>query len=136
LAGAEIDPVLQLEKTFDTRRIHVVRNGRPTQRDGLPKNGLQAGVQAIKLGSFQVAGHPARPYACTEETLVGIDIAHSLEKLLIEQSSLDGCAPVPEERGKFVPRDMERFLASPRKAGGMKLHAPETPGVHKPEFPP
>jgi hypothetical protein len=136
LTGAKIDPVLELEKAFYPRRIHVVRNGRPTQRDGLLKNSLQGGVEAVEFGSFQVAGHPARPYAGTEKTLVSIDIPHSMEKLLIEQSSLDGCAPVPEERGEFVPRDMEGFLASASKAGGMNLHTPETPGIHKAEFPP
>jgi hypothetical protein len=142
LTGAEIDAVLELEKAFDTRRIHVVGNGRSAERDRLPKDGLQAGVQAVELGSLQVASHPAGAYAGAKEALVGVDVADSVEKLLIEQGRLDGCAPVPEERGKLIARDAERFVTGTgetRCLGSgerMQLHTAEAPGIHKTEFPP
>jgi hypothetical protein len=72
-------------------------------------------VETVELRSFQIARHPARSYSSTEETLVGVNIADSVEEFLIEQSGLDGCAPVPEQSGKFIPRDAERLLAGPCK---------------------
>ena len=92
LPGAEIDPVLELEKAFDTGRIDVVRNRRSAQRDCLLEDSLQGGVQAVKFGSLQVASHSPRPDSGAEEALIGIDIAHSVQQLLIQQGGLDGCA--------------------------------------------
>ena len=44
--------MLELEKAFDAGRIHIVRNRRTAQRNCLPEDNLQGGVQAIQLGSF------------------------------------------------------------------------------------
>jgi hypothetical protein len=142
LPGAEIDPMLELEEAGYASRVHIIRYRRPAERDGLSEDGLQTGMQAIEFGPLQVASHPAGPDSGTEKTLVGIDIAHSVQQLLVQQGSLNGCAAGPEERGELVGRDVERLLAGAREGGrllggdAVQLHTPESPGVHEAEFPP
>src|SRR6202789_3163579 len=98
LSGAEIDPMLELEEAGYASRIYIIRYRRAAKRDGLSKDGLQTGMQAVEFGPFQVASHPAGPDAGAEKTLVGIDIAHTMQQFLVQQGSLNGCATGPEER--------------------------------------
>jgi len=102
LPGAEIDPMLELEEAGYASRVYIIRYRRAAERDGLFEDALQAGVQAVEFGPLQVASHPAWPDAGTEKTLVGIDIAHSVQQFLVQQGSLNGCAAGPEESGELV----------------------------------
>ena len=142
LSGAEIDPMLELEEACYASRIHIIGYGRAAERDGLSEDALQTGMQAVEFGPLQVASHPAGPDAGAEKTLVGIDIAHTMQQFLVQQGSLNGGAAGPEERGKLVGRDVERLLTRAREWGRflggatVQLHTPESSGVHEAEFPP
>ena len=46
-AGTEIYPVFKLEEAFDPGGIHIVGNGGSAQRNCLPQDALQAGMQAV-----------------------------------------------------------------------------------------
>ena len=105
LLGAEIYPVLELEEALYSGRVHIIGNRRAAERNCLPKDALQAGVQAVKFRSLQVASHPARPDSRPEEALIGINISHAVQKFLIKQGGLDGCPAGFEERGELVRRD-------------------------------
>ena len=144
LPGAEIDPMLELEEACYSGGIHVVGYGRATERDGFPEDALQAGMQTVKFRPLQVASHPAGPDTGAEETLVGIDISHSMQELLIQQSSLDRGAAGPEKGGELVGRDTQGLLSGSLETVGLRLflgdpvkrHASEAPGVHKAELSP
>ena len=94
--------MLELEEAGYASRVYIIRYRRAAEGNGLFKNALQAGVQTVEFGPLQVASHPAGPDAGTEKTLVGIDVAHSVEQFLVQQGSLNGCAAGPEERGELV----------------------------------
>src|SRR6202034_92565 len=78
-----------------------------------------------------------------EETLIGIDISHAAQELLVQQGRLDGRAAGPEEGGELVLRNGEGLLSGSLEALGLRLflgnpmdrHAPEAPRVDKAEFP-
>jgi hypothetical protein len=121
LPGAEIDPMLELEEARHTGGIHVVGYGRTTERDGFPENALQAGMQAVQFRPLQVASHTAGPDTGAEETLVGIDISHSMQEFLIQQGSLDRGAAGPEKGGEVVGRDTEGLLSGSLETLGLRL---------------
>ena len=98
--------MLELEEAFHASSVNVVRNRRTSERNRLPKNISEATVQAVKLCPFQVSGHPAGADAGAEETLIGIDISHSVQQFLIQQGGFDRGPATPEERGEVVLRDV------------------------------
>ena len=108
--------MFKLEETFGPGGIHIVRNGGSAQGDRLSEHALKTGMEAVEFRPFQVASHPPGPDPCPEKTLVGIDIPHSMQELLIEQGSLDGGAAGTKERGKIVPGYLEGLLASSGEA--------------------
>jgi hypothetical protein len=94
--------MLELEEAGDAGSVHIIGHGRATKRDGFLEDGLQAGMQAVKFGPLQVASHPAGPDSGPEQTLVGIDVPHAVQELLIEQSGLDRSAAEPKKSSKLV----------------------------------
>jgi hypothetical protein len=141
LPGTEIYPMFELEEAFYAGRVHIIRNGRAAEGDCLLQYTLQAGVEAIKFCPLQVASHPTRPDSCPEKALVGINIPHAMQELLIEQGCLDGGAAGPEERRELVPRNIKRLLAGPGEAcllagDAVKRQTPEAPRVDKAQLSP
>jgi len=129
--------VFKLKEAFDPGGIDIVRNGGAAQRNCLSQDTLHSGMQAVEFCPLQVASHPAGPDPCPEETLVGINIPHPLQELLIEQGSLDGRAAGAEERSELVPGNIEGLLASSRerfrffRGVSMESHASEAARVDK-----
>ena len=82
--------MLQLEKTFFAVGIDVVAHRRPAQRDGFAQYFLHGSVQLAQLLARERSGPPPRPYSRAEQRLVGVDVSHSAQELLVEQCALDG----------------------------------------------
>jgi hypothetical protein len=75
--------MLELEKSFFSIRIYIVGNRRSTQRDRLAQHFPHCSVQFAEPvprdGGRPSAGTDASP----EQRLVGIDVAHAAQQLLI-----------------------------------------------------
>src|ERR1035438_3790656 len=85
-----VHPMLQLKKPFFAVGIDIVADCRPSQRNGFAQHLLNCGVQFAQLLARKRGGSATRTYSRAEERLVGVDIPHSAQELLIEQRALDG----------------------------------------------
>ena len=70
--------MFELEEAFHASRIDIIGNGRAAERNCLPEDALQAGVEAIQFCPLQVTSHPAGPDPCPEKTLVSINIPYAM----------------------------------------------------------
>ena len=111
LAGAEIDLVLQLKEAFLPGGVHVIGHGRTAERDGLAQDGLDGAVQAFEFLGREAASLASRANAGAEETFVRVDVADSMEKLLVQQGRFDGGPAPAKERAKRVERDVQWLLS-------------------------
>src|SRR5580700_972974 len=84
-----VHPMLQLEKPFFAVGINIVAHRRPSQRNGFAQHFLNRCVQLAQLLSRERGGSPTRTYSGAEERLVGVNISHSAQKLLVEQRAFD-----------------------------------------------
>ena len=116
LVGPKVDAVFELEETSHSVGIHVVRDRRTTQPDGLLQNLAEREPEAFKFNSAKAACVAARPDAGVKEAFVGINVTHTGKQALIEQGGLDRQAPSPEESGELLRRDGERLGAGRDKS--------------------
>lgn len=96
-----INAVLQLEKSFDARCIHIIRNRGTAQIDGPPQNPLQGQPQPFKLSLSQPAGCTLWADSGMKQAFVGVDVAHPGQQRLVQQSRLDRELATVEEGGKL-----------------------------------
>ena len=75
LAFAAIDPMLKLEKTLLSIRIHVIGNRRSAERNRLAQHLLHRLMQLAQLIPRDRRRPPARTDAGPKQRFVGIDIA-------------------------------------------------------------
>lgn len=80
LAGTHVDTVFELEKTADSIGIDVIGYGRAAQLDGVLQDFDECGTKTDELSARKTPGLPARTDSSTEEALVGIDVAYSMEE--------------------------------------------------------
>src|SRR6516165_659069 len=97
LALTSVNPMFELEQALFAVGAHVVGNRRSSARNRLLEHFLQRPIQSPKL-------HPAKrrcpapgSNGGTEQRFVGINIAHTAEKLLIQESTLNGCLATSKE---------------------------------------
>lgn len=131
---APIDSVLQLKKALFSIRVNVVRNGRASQRDCLPKNLLNRTVQKPQIVSAQRGCPATRTNACTEERLVGIDVSHSAQQLLIQQSALNRSSAATEERDELFFANFQRFHTAGIKAVRVNAQFSEHSRIDESQF--
>ncbi len=95
-AFSTVHPVLQLEKPFFAVGINIVANRRTAKGYGLAKDFLNGMVEFSQLVARE--RHRASPgtYACAEKRFVGIDVANTAQKFLIQQRTLDRGLAAPE----------------------------------------
>src|SRR6202011_4844894 len=82
LACSQVNPMLKLEEPALTISIHVIRNRRPAQLDGMAQHLLNRRVQSKQFRTPEPSRHAPRPDSRPKETLVGIDIAHPMQQRL------------------------------------------------------
>lgn len=68
---------------------------------------MQAGQFRVGEGASVAAGADSG----AEEALVGVDIADSVQQLLIQECGFDGSFAAIKKRAKFLQRDIERLFA-------------------------
>src|SRR5450432_3480312 len=93
LAFTAVDTVLQLEKSFFAVGAYVIGDGRPAEFDGLPEDCLDRSKQAFQIRFGNGRGAALGTDSDARQRLVGVDVAHAAQKLLIQQSTLDGGFP-------------------------------------------
>src|ERR1043166_5145336 len=90
LGGAHVDAMLELEESFFPVGIDIVGYGGAACFDRFLQNFTHGRIKSAKL----VAGDGMRAAPGTDagakERFVGIDVADSAEKFLIQQRALDG----------------------------------------------
>ena len=117
LAGAHVDAMLELEEAGHTVGIHVVGDRGTAERDGVPQDVLQGGVEPVELGAGEAAGDAGGADSGVEEALVGVDVADAVEERLVEQGGLDGELAAAEEGREVVGGDGEGFAAGSAEGG-------------------
>src|SRR5581483_10264474 len=97
LPGTHIHMMAKLEEARLARCIHIIGNRGAAETDSFSQHLLHRCMQTVEFRSGEPRGHPAWPDAGAEETLVGIDVANTMQQLLVKQRSLDrGATPVEE----------------------------------------
>ena len=138
-ARAHVDAVFQLEEAPHAIRVHIVADRRPAQPDGVFENIAQGQPQAFEFHPGQAATEPARANGGAKEALVGVDVTHAGEQLLIEQGGFDGQAPWPEELGELLRRHLKRIGPWSAEAGTAaeiaELQPPKAARVNEAQFP-
>ena len=137
-AGAQVDAVLQLEESTRAVGVDIIGDRGAAQSDGMLQDAAEGPAQTLELGTGESTGRPAWTDAGMEEAFVGIDVAHSGEKRLVEKGGLDGELATAKESGEVVGCNQERFGAGrfERRDSGefAELEAAEAAGIDKAEF--
>jgi len=110
LAGAEIDPVLELEEAADAVGIDIVGDRGAAELDGVGEHVDEGLAEAGELGAGEASGVAARTNASTKEALVSVDIAYAVEQALVQQRGFDGGAAAAEEGIEIFLRDIKWFF--------------------------
>jgi hypothetical protein len=137
-AGALVDAVFKLKESANAVGVHIIGNGRAAEADGMFQNLAKGQAEAFEFCLGEAAGEPAGADACMKKTLIGIDVAHSRQKRLIEQGRFDWQAVAMEKVGKLLLPDREWLGAGrfERRCAVQvaKLQPAETSGIDKAKF--
>jgi len=134
LAGAQVDTVLELEKTANSIGIDVIGYGGAAQLNRVLQDFDKCGAKTDEFGLGETASLAARTNSSTEEALVGVYIPNSVEERLVEQCSFDGGLAIPEQGDEVIERYGERLLAGAFVGGVRNGEATETSWIDKAEF--
>ena len=104
--------MLQLEESFAPLGVDIVADRRAAQRDRLAQYLLQRSVQFAQLSASERRRSPARPDTGAKQRLVGIDVAHAAQQLLVQQRALDRRLAVPEQSDESL--ELRSPAARPR----------------------
>ena len=133
LAGAHVDAVLELEEAGYPVGVDIVGNGRATKLDGFAEDGLECSPKPFEAGAGEASSHVGGADAGVEEALVGIDVANTMQELLVEEGGLDRELAATEESGEIFGGDGEWLVTGPAEgvfcAGLVKSQTAETPGI-------
>src|SRR5258708_782359 len=75
-----------------------------------------------------------RPYTSPEETLVGIDVAHTVQQLLVQQSCFNRGFALAEKLDEVFQFNLQRLRTRPGKAFLAHFQPAKAPGVYKPQL--
>ena len=117
LTGALIDAVLELEKAAHAFGIDVVGNGGTAEADCVVEDLAEDETQALEFDAGEVSGAAAGANAGAKEALVGVDVAYTGKKCLVEQGRLDGEPAAAEKGCEFGGLNAEGFGARSCKSG-------------------
>jgi len=138
LAGAHVDAVLELEEAGYPVGVDIVGNGRATKLDGFAEDGLECSPKPFEAGAGEASSHVGGADAGVEEALVGIDVANTMQELLVEEGGLDRELAATEESGEIFGGDGEWLVTGPAEgvfcAGLVKSQTAETPGIDESEL--
>ena len=103
--GTPVHLVLQLKEATNAIGIDIIRHRGSAELDGLRQHLLQRGVQASKLIAREAARRSARTNACTEESLICVDVADAVQDRLVQQRGLDRDLAATEELRELIRGD-------------------------------
>ena len=135
-----VHAVLQLKESLHSVCIHIVAHRRASQLNRVRQHCPQGQPQAFQLLPRQLPCSSAWHYARLEQALVGVDVSHSTQQLLVQQSRLDGQLSPPEQLPKLRRSNRHRLTARGAESLHLlqlaKLQPPEPSRIHKPDLPP
>src|SRR5207302_6297366 len=135
LAFTAIDAMPELEKSFFSVGVHVIRDGRTTQLNRFVQDLLQPGVQLGQLIVGDARGPAAGANAGAEQGFVGIDVPYPSQEFLVQQRAFDGSLAAAEKGNEAGEIDFKRFQTSGIECGG-HAQASEAARVNEAQFPP
>src|ERR1051326_5457904 len=95
------------------------------------KDFLQRGVQLAQFSFRKRVGAAAWPDASAKQGFIGIDVAHAVQKFLVQQRRFDGRFAGMEQPRKFLCVDTQRLGARPAETCLPYLQATEAPRINK-----
>jgi hypothetical protein len=81
--------MLKLKKPALAIGINVIGDRRAAESNRVHQDLAQCGPQAVELGARDAVGTPPRANTGMKEAFVGVDIAHTSQQRLVQQSGLD-----------------------------------------------
>ncbi len=129
-----VNPMLELEKTLFAVGIDVIGNGRSPQSNSLAKHRLHCVIQPFEILTSERCGPATRSNSGAEKRFVSVDIAHSTQEFLIQQSAFDRSFAPSEKIGKLIKLNLERFKSSCFKAFG-HAQSSKAAGIDEAQFP-
>src|SRR5215831_6127413 len=95
------------------------------------KHFLQRGVQLAQLGFRKRIGAAARPDMGAKQRLIGIDVAHAVQKLLVQKRRFYRRFAGVKEPRKFFCVDTQRLSTRSTKTRLPYLQASKAPWINK-----
>src|ERR1035438_2716282 len=113
---AQVDAVLQLEEAAHPVGVHIIRDRRTAQPDSVLQHLNQSQPQLFQFRLGQLSAPAPRPDAGAKQALVGVDVSHPGEQLLVKQRRLDEQLAPAEKPGKLRLRYYQGIGARSAKA--------------------
>src|ERR1017187_3843806 len=117
LAGALVNTVLELEKAAAAIRVYIVGNRGAALLDGLRQDFHHSGVQPFDALRAQPGADRQRMNARPEQRLVGVNVAHAKDEVLIPPRAFDARLAALEPCGELRDGPLQRFRTELLHAG-------------------
>ena len=134
LPRPSVNLVLKLEKPPHPIRVHIVRNRRATQLNRMPQHRHQFPSQPQQLLPGKPRSLPPRTNPRPKQALICINISHSMQQRLVQQSRLDRHLPPPEQTHKRILANGQRLRPWPPISSRPHGQPPKPTSIHKPQL--
>src|SRR5581483_9456798 len=108
-AFAPVNAVLELEKAGVAVCVDIVGNRGAAGGDGFVEDRLEPVEEALHLVAAHAGSAAARADAGAEQRLVGVDVAHAAQQLLVQERALHRRPAAAEQAGEEFESDVERL---------------------------
>lgn len=122
--SAAVNFMLELEKPDPAFGILVVPDGRTAPGHGPAKNAAQTPPQTANFFRAQAGGGNQGMEPRREQDLIGIDVADTGQKALVEKQALQTACAAPDETREFVEADLKRFRAKTLESAFLSARLP------------
>src|SRR6266481_1484786 len=95
------------------------------------QHSAQSGMELVQFRLCERVSGASRPYAGTDKRFIGVNIAYTVEQLLVEQRTLDWGLTAMEELGEIRSTDLQRLRSRTTKAGLPHFQAAKAPWINK-----
>ena len=134
LGFAAVNAVLELKESFFAVCIDIVRDGGAAQRYGFFQDFFHGEEKLAELFPRNRRGAATRTDTGAKKRFVGINVAYTSQKLLIQQGALDGGLTAVEQREKADEVDFQRFDTGSVEAGARDAKTTEAPWINEAQF--
>jgi hypothetical protein len=136
LGFAAVDAVLELEESLFAVGIDIVRDGGAAQRYGFFQDFFHGEEKLAELFARNRRGAATRTDTGAKKRFIGINVADTSQKLLIQQGALDGGLTAVKQREKADEVDFQGFdTGSVETSGAGDAETTEAAWINEAQFP-